>query len=169
MRLDPTSQTVRAATIVNSWSADQLTELFRVLGGEPAARRLAEAIVTRRTRQPFATTVDLVETVAAVKPRPGRLHPATKVFQALRLAVNDELGALRDVLPQALHVLRSGGRLVVITFQSLEDRLVKQWARQATAAGQARRVTKHVIRPSRAEVLANPRARSAKLRVIAKT
>lgn len=168
MRLDPKGQTLTAADLINTWSAQQLAECFRELGEERAAVRIAQHLVLVRAKAPFARTLQLADAIATVVPRRGRLHPATKVFQALRLAVNDELGALRDALPQALSVLSPRGRLAVITFHSLEDRLVKLWSKAEAAKGKLRIVNKHVIIPNRQEILTNPRARSAKLRVMEK-
>jgi len=168
MRLDPETQTLTAAAIINDWSADRLIDLFHRLGQEPAAVRIAEWIVAQRRTKPLTDTGQLADLVTQAMPRHGRLHPATRVFQALRMMVNDELGALQSALPQALELLVPGGRLAVISFHSLEDRVVKEWTRQSARAGQVRILTKHVIVPSPTEVRRNPRARSAKLRVIEK-
>ncbi|MBI5467424.1 MAG: 16S rRNA (cytosine(1402)-N(4))-methyltransferase RsmH [Candidatus Kerfeldbacteria bacterium] len=168
MRFDPTTQTLTAADIINTWSAAELVRCFRELGEERMANRLADIIVMSRRTQPFTSTVQLATDIAAVKHQRGRIHPATQVFQALRMAVNDELGAISAALPQAVDLLRPNGRLAVITFHSIEDRLVKQWSRQAAKAGQVSLVNKHVIVPSRQEQVANPKSRSAKLRLIEK-
>ncbi len=181
MRMDP-SLPHTAADLVNTLDEEDLARLIRAYGEEPRARRIARAIVRAR---PIATTTELADLVARVVPRrPGqRLHPATRVFQALRIAVNDELGALERALPQALAVLRPGGRLAVITFHSLEDRIVKHFFRRESQdcicpprqpvctcghKAQVRILTRRPVVPTQEEVQANPRARSAKLRVVEK-
>ncbi|WP_322487215.1 16S rRNA (cytosine(1402)-N(4))-methyltransferase RsmH [Chloroflexus sp.] len=167
MRLDPT-QGPTAADLVNRLSERELADIIFQYGEEHAARRIARAIVERRRSQPFHATADLAAVVArAVGGRHGRIHPATRTFQALRIAVNHELDRLVAALPQAVALLSPGGRLAVISFHSLEDRIVKQFLR-AEAAGEAPRlaiITKKPVVVSDAEVAANPRARSAKLRV----
>lgn len=168
MRLDPETQTLTAGTIVNEWPEDELIRIFRELGEERQAGRIAKAISLARRNQPLMSTSELAELVTTVKPRRGPRHPATQIFQALRMTVNDELGSLQAVLPEAIELLRPGGRLAVITFHSLEDRLVKVWSKSMAQAGQVRLVNKHVIVPERSEILQNPRARSAKLRLIEK-
>lgn len=165
MRFSPETQTETAADLVNTRSAADLVDLFRRYGEEPVAERIATAIVAAR---PLTTTGRLAEVIGEVKHRRGRTHPATQVFQALRIAVNDEYGALEAALPQALELLQPGGRLAVITFHSGEDRLVKRWARAEAEAGRVEIVNKHVIVPERAEQVANPRSRSAKLRLLRK-
>jgi 16S rRNA (cytosine1402-N4)-methyltransferase len=171
-----------AADIVNAAAPTELARLFREFGEEREARRIAARIVRRREVQPFARTLDLAATVEeAVGGRRGaRIHPATRVFQALRIAVNDELGELRSGLAAAERVLKSGGRLAVVTFHSLEDRIVKAFlAERADAGGRGSRhgppspiqrpsfrlIGKGAHSPGPAELAANPRARSAKLRV----
>lgn len=168
MRFDPNAHRTTAAEIVNRWSAPELARIFSAFGEERKAQRIAETIIGSRAHKPIDTTSRLADLVASVKPRRGRIHPATQVFQALRMAVNDELGALHDVLPQAVNLLRPGGRLAIITFHSIEDREVKRWTKETAKAGSVRLVNAHVIQPNRAEVLTNPRARSAKLRIIEK-
>lgn len=155
-----------AADIVNTESVSMLAEIFRVYGEELQAARLAEAIVERRKNEPFVTTTDLAECIAAVIPRRGKMHPATKVFQALRIAVNDELAALKQVIPIALTHLSLHGRLGIISFHSLEDRLVKKAFREAAETGSFRLVTKRPIVPSKEETSRNSRSRSAKFRGI---
>ncbi|MBI4599035.1 16S rRNA (cytosine(1402)-N(4))-methyltransferase RsmH [Candidatus Uhrbacteria bacterium] len=163
MRYD-TGQELMAAQIVNAWTKEELVRLFRVYGEEPQALRIAEAIIQRRRKgAPFRTTTDLAETIAGTVPRRGRIHPATRVFQALRIAVNGELDALQAVLPQAVGLLRPGGRLVVISFHSLEDRIVKRFFKYASGA-ELRILTKRVVTPTEDEIKKNARARSAKLR-----
>ncbi len=179
MRFDP-AQYPSAADIVNKWPERELADLIYQFGEERNSRRIARHLVQHR---PIATTEQLAEIVTrAVGGRRGdRIHPATRTFQALRIAVNRELEQLTNVLPQALALLRPGGRLAVISFHSLEDRIVKQWS-QAEAAdfvhdrvhpmgGVARTptvriVTPKPITPSSQEIERNPRSRSAKLRII---
>jgi 16S rRNA (cytosine1402-N4)-methyltransferase len=173
-----------AADWIATADEDELILVMRRFGEEPHARRIARAIVAARSDQAIATTCALAELVAAAVPRlrRERIHPATRVFQAIRIAVNDELGALERGLDAALQLLATGGRLVVISFHSLEDRIVKRFiARESRGdpayAGlpdmpaRARPRLKAVgrlIRPSEAEEAANPRARSARLRVAEK-
>ncbi len=167
MRMDPSTERT-AAEILRGLSEAELTRLLTEYGEEPHARRIARAIVAGRRRAPLRTTGDLVAVVKAAVPRrswPRRIHVATRTFQAVRIAVNDELQALREALPQAAGLLAPGGRLGVITFHSGEDRIVKQtFAR--LALGSYGLLTTRPIRPSRDELRANPRARSAKLRII---
>jgi 16S rRNA (cytosine1402-N4)-methyltransferase len=186
MRMDPTSP-LTAAEIVNTWPQETLADLIFRYGEEPRSRRIAAAIVRAR---PLQSTGELAEVVSrALGGKQGkRNHPATQVFQALRIAVNDELGALEAVLPQIVTLLRGGGRFAVITFHSLEDRAVKQFIQRETRDcicdldARTRRnlgaaacvcghratlkaVTKKLIAPTEAEVALNPRSRSAKLRI----
>lgn len=167
MRMDQ-RQALTAADIVNSWSATDLAQLLREYGEEPRAQQAAHAIVAAR---PFASTDQLAAVVAKVWPGRSRVHPATRTFQALRIAVNDELGQLSNSLPLWLELLAPGGRLAVISFHSLEDRLVKQ-ALQAAGGNrydaELRLLTKRPVQPSSAEIVHNPRARSAKLRAAVK-
>ncbi len=160
-----------AGRIVNEWAEESIADVIYGWGEERYARRIAKVIVERRAVKPFTTARDLAETIyAGVPPRYrfGRIHPATRTFQALRIAVNDELGALSQGLAAAWHLLRSKGRIAVITFHSIEDRIVKQTFKQWEEAGEGKRVTKKPIAPSAGEIAENPRARSAKLRVIQK-
>lgn len=156
-----------AADIVNSSSEEVLADLIFKYGEERFARGIARAIVAARVKERILTTGILVAAIEAGVPawyRQRKIHPATKTFQALRIAVNDELGALREGLAAALAALAPGGRLAVISFHSIEDRVVKNMLRDAAQAGQGT-ATKKPIVPSRSEILANRRARSAKLRV----
>lgn len=183
MRMD-LRDLVTAADIVNTWPEEELANLFWELGEERASRRVANTICKRRVVKKFETTTDLATVIAAQLGR-GRekIHPATKVFQALRMEVNRELEALEDGLHAAWQVLKPGGRLAVITFHSLEDRIVKDFGRtlereyevpgevdipelRRPKQPEARIPTRKPIVPSEAEVAANPRSRSAKLRVI---
>ncbi len=186
MRMDRRQQTT-AAELVNSASAEELARIFWELGGEPQARRLARVIVRERARRSFETTSALAEVIERVSPRRGkRAHPATKVFQALRIAVNDEIGSLRIGLAGALKILRPGGRLAVITFHSLEDRVVKDFGRaraqdytftggvdvpelRQPRAPELKLIKRKAIKPGAVELAENPRSRSAQLRVMEKT
>jgi 16S rRNA (cytosine1402-N4)-methyltransferase len=185
MRMDPSAE-LTAAEAINEWSEQELADVFRRYGEERYARQIARAIVRRRRQEPFARTGDLVETIRASIPAPARFgdgHPAKRVFQALRIAVNDELGQLDEALPAAIEMLRPGGRLAVICFHSLEDRIVKRYFREQQkgcicppdfpicACGRqpvVRIVTPKAVRPTARETAVNPRAASARLRVAEK-
>jgi 16S rRNA (cytosine1402-N4)-methyltransferase len=185
MRMDP-SASYSARELVNESSERELADIFKRYGEERYARQIARAIARRRTSQPYERTGDLVETIKASIPAPARFgegHPAKRVFQALRIEVNDELGAIERALPAALEMLRPGGRLGVISFHSLEDRLVKRFLRSQEhgctcppdfpicvcgSQPTLRATPRRAIRPSAAEVARNPRAQSARLRVATK-
>lgn len=185
MRMDP-SQEETAAHIVNTWDEPELATIFRRFGEERYARQIARGIVRRRREKPIVRTGELVDVVRSSIPTPARFgegHPAKRVFQALRIAVNDELEALEAGLPAAFEMLRPGGRLAVISFHSLEDRLVKRFLRERARGcvcppelpvcmcghePEARILTPKPIRPSEDEVDANPRAASARLRAAVK-
>jgi 16S rRNA (cytosine1402-N4)-methyltransferase len=183
MRLDQTGG-VPASDLVNTLPERELADLIFEYGEERLSRRLARAIVERRARAPFRTTADLARTVAAaVHGRPGGIHPATRTFQALRIAVNGELVGLREALPKAVDALAPGGRLAVISFHSLEDRIVKRhFAAESGrcacppglpvcrcgARARLRVLTRKPLVATEAERRANPRSRSAKLRVAEK-
>ena len=186
MRMDPSGDH-SARDLVNEASERELTDIFRGYGEERYARQIARAIVRRRKSAPFERTGELVETIKAAIPTPARFgdgHPARRVFQALRIAVNDELSSLESALPEALDTLRPGGRLAVISFHSLEDRIVKRFLRReergctcppelpVCVCGREptlRALNRKPIRPSRDEIAANPRAGSARLRAAVKT
>jgi 16S rRNA (cytosine1402-N4)-methyltransferase len=185
MRMDD-RQTVTAAELVNGEEAEALARIFWEYGDERESRRFARAIVQDRDGRRFETTRQLAELIERLSPRGGRkAHPATKVFQALRMAVNDELGSLRRGLAAAVPLLKPGGRLAVITFHSLEDRTVKEFGREQTRDytftgpvdvpewRQQRTpvlawVSRKAIMPGAGEIAENPRARSAQLRVLEK-
>ena len=170
MRFDPTADVETAADLLNSLSAAELERILRAYGEEPRARRVARSIEYRRAQRPFKTTGDLVAAVtAALGPARGRIHPATRTFQALRIAVNDELGALEAGLDAAVRLLKPGGRLAIISFHSLEDRIVKWRFRARADEGVLKVLTRKPLTPAEAEVKVNPRARSAKLRVAERT
>jgi 16S rRNA (cytosine1402-N4)-methyltransferase len=185
MRMD-VRQAMTAADLVNGAGVDELSKIFWELGGEPEARRFARALVRERERQRFGTTGQLADLIERLSPRRGKkTHPATRVFQALRIAVNDEIGSLAGGLIGALQILKPGGRLAVITFHSLEDRVVKEFgrarARDYTFAGgvdvpelreprapELKLINRKAIKPGAAEAADNPRSRSAQLRVMEK-
>jgi 16S rRNA (cytosine1402-N4)-methyltransferase len=157
-----------AADVVNSSSEDDLADIIFTYGEERFARSIARAIVAARSKERILTTGALVIAIKAGTPawyHKGKTHPATKTFQALRIWVNDEIGALREGLASALAALAPEGRLAVISFHSIEDRVVKNLLRDAALAGLGTLSPKKPIVPARAEILANRRARSAKLRV----
>jgi 16S rRNA (cytosine1402-N4)-methyltransferase len=168
MRFD-VRQPLTAAELLRTTPEPELARLLTTYGEEPAARRIARRLVAARARTPIVTTRVLAELVASAIPphrRPRRLHPATRTFQALRIAVNDELGSLEAALPQGARLLAPRGRFGVISFHSLEDRLVKRAFRQFAAEDGFRVATRKPIRPAEDELRVNPRARSAKLRVL---
>lgn len=168
MRMNP-QMGVTAADLLKVLSQKQLARLFQEFGEERHAREIARTIVKRRKEKPIKGTQELADLVVTLyKGKRGKIHPATKVFQALRIAVNLELENLRMVLPQALRILKSKGRLVVISFHSLEDRIVKNFLREAEQKGEGEVLTKKPVRPGKEELLKNPRARSARLRAFQK-
>jgi 16S rRNA (cytosine1402-N4)-methyltransferase len=165
MRADPDLQ-VTAADLINGLNEGELNQLFFKLGEETKALRIAKALVAARKEKPLETTADLVAVIDQVyRGQRGKIHPATKVFQALRIAVNDELNNLSTALPQAVSLLKPGGRLAVISFHSLEDRIVKQFIKDNS---NLLNLTKKPIVADSKELAINPRARSAKLRIAEK-
>lgn len=162
---------VTAKEILNSWSEETLELIIRGFGEERFAKKIAKEIVRRRETKPFETTGDLVEAVRFATPASyhrGRLHPATRTFQAIRIAVNEELATLEEGLTKAFGALSEGGRLVVISFHSLEDRIVKNFMRGEEKLGRAKVLTKKPVTPTEEEIEKNPRSRSAKLRILEK-
>ena len=186
MRMDPSSEP-SARELVNEAGERELQQIFSRYGEERYARQIARAIARRRRREPLERTSELVDTIKGAIPAPARFgdgHPAKRVFQALRIAVNDELGALERALPSALAMLRPGGRLAVISFHSLEDRIVKRFLRDAERGctcppdfpicvcgrqPELRALGRKAIRPSAREVAENPRSASARLRAAVKS
>lgn len=162
MRMDRSAGRT-AAEIVNTMAEKALAELIFRFGEERRARKIARAIVRAR---PVRTTLELARVIERVAPRTKRLHPATQTFMALRIAVNDELGELEKLLELMPRLVRSGGRAVVISFMSLEDRRVKHGFQALARQGRVRVLTRHVVRPSEQEVRSNPAARSARLRAV---
>lgn len=164
-------QELTAREIINHWSAEEIEKIIKEYGEELFARRISEEIIKSRKIKPILNTKELVEAVAKAIPKKfqyGRIHFATRTFQGLRIAVNDELGNLQRFLPQAIDALDGGGRLVIISFHSLEDRMVKNFFRDLAKAGQAELLTKKPVRAGGDELNKNPRSRSAKLRAIKK-
>jgi 16S rRNA (cytosine1402-N4)-methyltransferase len=166
---NPDASMVTAADIINTWSEETLADIFYAYGDETAARLIAKKIVAARRDAKFTTTGELADFIAHVIPfRKGRTHPATRVFQALRIAVNDEYGALQQTLQDIVRYLRPGGRLAIITFHSGEDRIVKNTFKTWQDAGLGTVTTKKPITPTDEELAHNPRCRSAKLRIFEK-
>lgn len=165
MRMDQSGDGQTAADILNRASFNELVTILQNFGEEPKAESITKRILEFRKRRPIKTTFDLV---AIVGGKPGKIHPATRVFQALRIAVNEELQVLTEVLPQAIQLLAPHGRLAVISFHSLEDRIVKNYFKNQEIAGNIQILTKKAIAPTWQEQKRNPRSRSAKLRVIEK-
>jgi len=156
-----------AEQIVNNWPPEKLAKIFKEYGEEKHSRKIAEAIVKKREEKPIKTTFELVEIIKTTLPiGRRRLHPATKVFQALRITVNDELNNLKAGLEAALKILENNGKIIVISFHSLEDRIVKEFFRQNKDSLNI--ITKKPVQPGKVEILNNPRARSAKLRAAQK-
>lgn len=168
MRMDP-QQELSAYEIVNESGAEDLANWIFEYGEERFSRRIARAIVRERQSGPIDTTGRLAEIVARAVPaaaRRGRIHPATRTFQALRIVVNDELAELKSLLETMPGFLSSGGRMIIVSYHSLEDRLVKQKFLELAATGEYKRVTKKPVRPTEEETERNRRARSARLRVL---
>lgn len=167
MRMDQ-RQELTADYVLNTYTQEELEAILKQFGEEPKARRIAKLLVENR---PIKTTKELAEIVAQAWPGYSRVHPATRTFQALRIAVNDELRLLTEALPIIVDLLAPGGRLAIISFHSLEDRIVKKFfSEQAsdTYDSSLRLLTKKPIQPSEQEIVFNPRSRSAKLRAVAK-
>ncbi len=164
MRYD-LSQDFTAREIVNTWSVEELARIFRVYGEEEKARDIANAIVDARRTKRIETTLELALLVSSHVRGGKGTNPATKVFQALRIVVNNELDELEDALPRCVDLLAPGGRLAIISFHSLEDRIIKNFFKETPSL---HTITKRPITPSREEIKANPRSRSAKLRVAEK-
>lgn len=166
----PGSEDITAWDIVNTWSESTIADILYAYGDETASRKIARAIITARTQKTIETTFELVEVILSVMPRKAwmKTHPATKTFQALRIAVNDEYGALKQALEAGLERLAPKGRFAIITFHSGEDRIVKHFFRESADLGKAELITKKPITPSDEELSHNPRARSSKLRILQK-
>ncbi len=168
---DPKEHAFTASTIVNEWAEESIADVIYGYGEEQFSRRIAKAIVEAREFRPIETTTELVHIIEASVPffyRKGKISAATKTFQALRIAVNDELGALKQGIADGFEALAPKGRLAVISFHSLEDRIVKQYFKKLKDEEKGIIITKKAIVPTEEERKANPRARSAKLRIIEK-
>lgn len=177
MRMD-TSESLTAAEIINEWSEEKLGEVFRELGDEPRWRRAAQTIVDARQKKPFETTTELAELIASTMGRgqKKKLHPATLIFQGLRICVNRELEAIQKMLPKAMNCLDVGGRIGVMCFHRLEDRIVKAFFKEGATVPSQNKYREYLQKPTlrllnkkpevatREEIKKNPRSRSAKLR-----
>lgn len=168
MRLDRKSQGVTASDLLSSLREDQLIDLFSKILTKGESRKLTKEIVERRVESEFKTVGDFLETTESVLKDKDKLHPATRAFLALRIAVNSELDNLKEALPKALSLLKPGGRIAVISFHSGEDKIVKDYFKDISSSRKGLAVTKKPVKPSEREVSNNPRSRSAKLRVIEK-
>jgi len=167
MRMSPSHHPITAANVVNTAAEEKLIAIFSQLGEERFSRSIARAIVEKRSQKKFVTTKDLADLISRVVPKQGfkRIHPATKVFQALRIYVNHELDNITALLAAAYRIIAPGGRIVCISFHSLEDRMVKESFREHEALQEGTVITKRVIVPTDEEISINPSSRSAKMRV----
>lgn len=168
MKENSPSVTFTAEDVVNDWGEESLETIIRGFGGEKFSKRIARAICSARKQARIKTTLELAQIIEHAVGRRGKIHPATKTFQAIRIAVNDELGALKEGMERGFDALEGGGRLAIISFHSLEDRLVKNYFKDLASKGLGKVITKKPIVGSVEEVKDNPRARSAKLRIIEK-
>jgi 16S rRNA (cytosine1402-N4)-methyltransferase len=171
MEKEPGKDSFTARDIVNGWAEEDIANVIYAYGEERYARRIARAIVAAREVEPIETTFQLVSVIEGAVPgmyKRGKIHPATRTFQALRIAVNDELGSLKKGLQRAMESLSTGGRLAVISFHSLEDRIAKVSMKEWEKDGKGKQMTKKPLVPGESETAKNPRSRSAKLRVFIK-
>jgi 16S rRNA (cytosine1402-N4)-methyltransferase len=171
MKRDLGESDFTARDIVNGWEEEDIANVLYAYGDERYSRRIAKAIVLAREEKPIETTFELVDIIKGSVPgiyRKGKIHPATRSFQALRIAVNDELGSLKQGLATGFATLAPGGRMAVISFHSLEDRIVKNFMRDAEKEGKGKSLTKKPMVPTEEETRGNPRSRSSKLRVFIK-
>lgn len=172
MSMEKDPKGITAKEILNNWDEETLEIILRGFGEEKHSKKIAKEIVRRREEKPFKTTGDLLEAVNSAMPASAKhqkINPATRTFQAIRIAVNEELAALEEGLTKAFDSLTEGGRLAVISFHSLEDRIVKNFMREKAKSGWGKLITKKPITPKEEEIEKNPRSRSAKLRIIEKT
>ncbi len=168
---DPKEGDLTAHEIVNTWQEENIADIIYGYGGERYSRRIAKSIVNYREKKSIETTAELVEIVNGAVPsfyKKGKIHPATRTFQALRITVNDELNTLKKGLKEGFERLHDGGRMAVISFHSLEDRIVKNFNKEKAEMGEAKIITKRPIIASNEELKENPRSRSAKLRILEK-
>lgn len=171
MRFNPETQSLTAGTIINEWSVEDLERMIDMYGEEQFAGQIAAAVDIARRAAPLRTTTDLVAVIESAVPpwyRRQKIHPATKTFQALRVVVNDELKNVEEGIAAAVRTVKPGGRILVISFQGAEDKIVREFFKAKAKEGVIRWVTRSTIRPSWPEVQANPRARSAKLKIVEK-
>ena len=171
MARDITPETLTAMDVVNTWSEEHLADIIYGFGEERYSRRIAKAIVDMRMRKKIETTFDLVEAIKNSVPKNyifGKTHPATKTFQAIRIAVNAELTSITEGVSDAIELLKPSGRCAVISFHSLEDRIIKRMFQEKEKEDTGERITKKPITPSDEEIKENPRSRSAKLRIFEK-
>jgi 16S rRNA (cytosine1402-N4)-methyltransferase len=169
MKENPQSEDLTARDVVNDWSEKNLADIIYGYGEERFARRIARGIAEARKKEKIMTSFDLIRVIEKAVPasyRRGKLHCATKTFQAIRIAVNDELNTLKIGLEKSFEILKKGGRLSVISFHSLEDRIVKNFYKDKQKNGEAKLINKKPIRATEEEIRKNPRSRSAKLRVL---
>lgn len=169
MKANPTDEDLTAMDVVNGWSEENLANIIYGFGEERFSRKIAKSIVDARQNKDIKTTFELIEIIKDAVParyRNGKIHFATKTFQALRMAVNDELGAISQGLENGFYLLKNGGRMAVISFHSLEDRVVKKFYKEKEKEGKAKLINKKVILPSDEEIKQNKRSRSAKLRIL---
>jgi len=170
MRYNP-ENSLTAEKIVNYWSKSEIEKILWEYGEEKFSRKIAENIINFRQLKPVKTTFQLVEIIKKAIPswyQHKKIHFATRTFQALRIAVNDELNNLEKALPQATEILKPGGKIVIISFHSLEDRIVKNFFKNKSEKGELKLLTKKPIRSTKEEIKINPRSRSAKLRAAEK-
>jgi 16S rRNA (cytosine1402-N4)-methyltransferase len=168
---EPGEEEITASDVVNTWSEEHLADIIYGYGEERYSRKIAHAILKSREIKKIETTTDLAEIIMKAVPpayRRGKIHPATRTFQAIRIAVNDELGSLSKALESGFERLSSGGRMAIISFHSLEDRIVKNFYKQKSSEERGKIITKKPITPTEEEIRNNPRSRSAKLRIIEK-
>ncbi|MDO8482700.1 MAG: 16S rRNA (cytosine(1402)-N(4))-methyltransferase RsmH [bacterium] len=171
-KIKPMESDLTAHRIINEWEEDNLAQIIESYGEERFAKKIAHAIVFFREKKEIKTTDELVNIIKEAVPKKyqhGRLHPATKTFQALRITVNDEIESLRDGLRKGFEHLTAGGRMAVISFHSIEDRIVKNFFRERVKEEMGRLINKKPITPSQKEITENPRSRSAKMRILEKT
>ena len=166
MRYNPNESKETAAEFINRATQDELARILWEYGEERQSRQIAKSIIEERRKEKILTTKQLVEIIEKTKKRQGKIHPATQTFQALRIYINQELENLQGVLKEIEGIVKEGGRIVVISFHSLEDRTIKQAFKKLEKEGRGRRINKKVIQPSWEEVQKNPRSRSAKLRAL---
>lgn len=168
MRINPNEVKITAFEVVNYFSKKELVEILETYGEERSAEKIADEIVKERKKKKIETTKELAEIVSRVKKTRKKIHPATQTFLAIRSFINQELDSLQEGLKQAFNLLTPGGRIVIISFHGLEDKVIKELIKEWKKEKRVKVITKNVVRPSKKEIRQNPRARSAKLRAIEK-